>query len=69
MHDSMLVADFLNLCEDTNTQIFNLYSKNSVLSHVTANELFSSEYYSDEWLLRIVESWYRNGKEIEIFVK
>ena len=69
MRDSMLVADFLNLCEDTDTQIFNLSSKNGALSHVTANELFSSDYYSDTWLLRVVESWYRNGKEIEIFVK
>lgn len=69
MRDSILVADFLNLCEDTDSQIFNLFGKNSALSHVTANELFSSEYYSDEWLLRMVESWYRNGKEIEIFVR
>ena len=69
MLDSILVVDFLNLCEDTDTQIFNLSSKNKALSHVTANEIFSSEYYSDEWLLRMVISWYRNGKEIEIFVK
>ena len=57
MRDSMLVADFLNLCEDTDTQIFNLSSKNGALSHVTANELFSSDYYSDTCLLSVVDSW------------